>query len=155
MVISTKKLFHWQIIIKMAAANGVRRIWVGQNGLLSTPAVSAVIRERVGADVSIDLYFLGKILNNGTLNLFILNFLRAPRQMGHLYLQQATTQGGQMRCAPALLLFSSPLFVIMGVLVYVLLQYIIESVSLCSDYASTSMFSNNIFYFFIFWHQSL
>ncbi|XP_010917497.1 phosphoglucomutase, cytoplasmic 2 isoform X1 [Elaeis guineensis] len=41
-----------QIIIKMAAANGVRRVWVGQNGLLSTPAVSAVIRERVGADGS-------------------------------------------------------------------------------------------------------
>ncbi|KAB5538061.1 hypothetical protein DKX38_015594 [Salix brachista] len=41
-----------QIIIKMAAGNGVRRIWVGQNGLLSTPAVSAVIRERVGVDVS-------------------------------------------------------------------------------------------------------
>ncbi|KAL5763210.1 hypothetical protein ACOSP7_019474 [Xanthoceras sorbifolium] len=41
-----------QIIIKMAAANGVRRIWVGQNGLLSTPAVSAVIRERVGVDGS-------------------------------------------------------------------------------------------------------
>ncbi|XP_038986088.1 phosphoglucomutase, cytoplasmic 2 [Phoenix dactylifera] len=41
-----------QVIIKMAAANGVRRIWVGQNGLLSTPAVSAVIRERVGADGS-------------------------------------------------------------------------------------------------------
>nr|WHU50360.1 phosphoglucomutase 2 [Coleus scutellarioides] len=41
-----------QIIIKMAAANGVRRIWVGQNGLLSTPAVSAVIRERVGPDAS-------------------------------------------------------------------------------------------------------
>lgn len=40
-----------QIIIKMAAANGVRRVWIGQNGLLSTPAVSAVIRERVGADV--------------------------------------------------------------------------------------------------------
>lgn len=37
----------------MAAANGVRRIWVGQNGLLSTPAVSCVIRERVGADVSL------------------------------------------------------------------------------------------------------
>lgn len=36
----------------MAAANGVRRIWIGQNGLLSTPAVSAVIRERVGVDVS-------------------------------------------------------------------------------------------------------
>lgn len=44
--------FGWQIITKMAAANGVRRIWVGQNGLLSTPAVSAVIRERVGVDVS-------------------------------------------------------------------------------------------------------
>ncbi|GLT27355.1 hypothetical protein SLA2020_023610 [Shorea laevis] len=39
-----------QIIIKMAAANGVRHVWVGQSGLLSTPAVSAVIRERVGAD---------------------------------------------------------------------------------------------------------
>ncbi|RVX12737.1 Phosphoglucomutase, cytoplasmic [Vitis vinifera] len=34
----------------MAAANGVRSVWVGQNGLLSTPAVSAVIRERVGKD---------------------------------------------------------------------------------------------------------
>ncbi|KAL7240198.1 hypothetical protein ACSBR2_005965 [Camellia fascicularis] len=41
-----------QIIIKMSAANGVRRVWVGQNGLLSTPAVSAVVRERVGADRS-------------------------------------------------------------------------------------------------------
>lgn len=40
-----------QMITKMAAANGVRRVWVGQNGLLSTPAVSAVIRERVGSDV--------------------------------------------------------------------------------------------------------
>ncbi|CAN0444117.1 unnamed protein product, partial [Discosporangium mesarthrocarpum] len=35
-----------QIIIKIAVANGVRRIWVGQNGLLSTPAISATIRER-------------------------------------------------------------------------------------------------------------
>eukprot|EP00742_Colponemidia_sp_Colp-10_P000986 GILJ01001068.1.p1 GENE.GILJ01001068.1~~GILJ01001068.1.p1 ORF type:complete len:585 (+),score=101.69 GILJ01001068.1:60-1757(+) len=35
-----------QIIIKMAAANGVGRLWIGQNGLMSTPAVSAVIRER-------------------------------------------------------------------------------------------------------------
>ncbi|QHO12569.1 Phosphoglucomutase, cytoplasmic [Arachis hypogaea] len=41
-----------QIITKMAAANGVRRVWVGQNGLLSTPAVSCVIRERVGPDGS-------------------------------------------------------------------------------------------------------
>ena len=34
-----------QIIIKIAVANGVRRIIIGQNGLLSTPAVSAIIRE--------------------------------------------------------------------------------------------------------------
>jgi len=37
-----------QLIIKIAAANGVARVWVGQRGLLSTPAVSAVIREREG-----------------------------------------------------------------------------------------------------------
>jgi len=42
-----------QIITKMAAANGARRVWVGLNSLMSTPAVSAVIRERVGADVSL------------------------------------------------------------------------------------------------------
>ena len=35
-----------QIIVKIAVANGVRRIVIGQNGLLSTPAVSAIIRER-------------------------------------------------------------------------------------------------------------
>lgn len=35
-----------QTIIRMGAANGVKRFWIGQNGLLSTPAVSAVIRER-------------------------------------------------------------------------------------------------------------
>jgi phosphoglucomutase len=35
-----------QIIIKMGVANGVKRFWIGQDGLLSTPAVSAVIRER-------------------------------------------------------------------------------------------------------------
>lgn len=35
-----------QIIIKIAVANGIKRIVVGQNGLLSTPAVSALIRER-------------------------------------------------------------------------------------------------------------
>lgn len=44
----------------MAAANGIRRVWVGQNGLLSTPAVSAVIRERVGHDVS-SLFLCGGI----------------------------------------------------------------------------------------------
>merc|ERR1719333_756040 len=35
-----------QIIIKIALANGVGRIWCGTNGLLSTPATSAVIRAR-------------------------------------------------------------------------------------------------------------
>lgn len=35
-----------QTIIKMAVANGVNRIWVGENGLMSTPAVSATIREK-------------------------------------------------------------------------------------------------------------
>jgi phosphoglucomutase len=33
-----------QVIIKIAAANGVGRVWVGKGGLLSTPAASAVIR---------------------------------------------------------------------------------------------------------------
>eukprot|EP00538_Stauroneis_constricta_P000295 CAMPEP_0119571500 /NCGR_PEP_ID=MMETSP1352-20130426/44153_1 /TAXON_ID=265584 /ORGANISM="Stauroneis constricta, Strain CCMP1120" /LENGTH=1057 /DNA_ID=CAMNT_0007621181 /DNA_START=46 /DNA_END=3219 /DNA_ORIENTATION=- len=35
-----------QIIIQMGVANGVKRFWIGENGLLSTPAVSAIIRER-------------------------------------------------------------------------------------------------------------
>jgi len=35
-----------QTIIRMAAANGVARLVVGRDGLLSTPAASAVIRER-------------------------------------------------------------------------------------------------------------
>lgn len=34
-----------QIIVKMAAANGVGRILVGRGGILSTPAVSCVIRK--------------------------------------------------------------------------------------------------------------
>ncbi|WP_193367802.1 alpha-D-glucose phosphate-specific phosphoglucomutase [Pelagibius marinus] len=35
-----------QTIVKMAAANGASRVLVGQNGILSTPAASAVIRAR-------------------------------------------------------------------------------------------------------------
>ena len=35
-----------QTIVKMGIANGVKRFWIGEKGLLSTPAVSAVIRER-------------------------------------------------------------------------------------------------------------
>lgn len=34
------------IIIKMAAANGVKKLVVGQRGIFSTPCVSAIIRER-------------------------------------------------------------------------------------------------------------
>jgi len=34
-----------QIILKMAAANGIGKVLVGQNGILSTPAVSCVIRK--------------------------------------------------------------------------------------------------------------
>ncbi|KPA78190.1 putative phosphoglucomutase [Leptomonas pyrrhocoris] len=35
-----------QVVLKVAAANGVRRVWVGQHGMLSTPAVSTIIRRR-------------------------------------------------------------------------------------------------------------
>lgn len=34
------------IIVQIAAANGVGRLVVGQNGILSTPAVSCIIRKR-------------------------------------------------------------------------------------------------------------
>lgn len=35
-----------QMIIKMAVANGVTRLWVAKDGFMSTPACSAVIREK-------------------------------------------------------------------------------------------------------------
>ncbi|HEY5995347.1 MAG TPA: alpha-D-glucose phosphate-specific phosphoglucomutase, partial [Gallionellaceae bacterium] len=34
-----------QVILKMAAANGISKVLVGQNGILSTPACSCVIRK--------------------------------------------------------------------------------------------------------------
>ena len=34
-----------QIILKMAAANGIGRILVGKGGIMSTPAASAIIRQ--------------------------------------------------------------------------------------------------------------
>jgi phosphoglucomutase len=37
-----------QIICRVLAANGVRRIWVPSKGIMSTPAVSAAIRNREG-----------------------------------------------------------------------------------------------------------
>ncbi len=42
-----------QVILKMAAANGVAKIIVGQNGLLSTPAVSTLIRQHRKRDNSV------------------------------------------------------------------------------------------------------
>jgi len=37
-----------QVVAKIAVAAGVDRLWIGKDGLLSTPAVSAVIRSREG-----------------------------------------------------------------------------------------------------------
>jgi len=52
LVVSGDGRFHnaeaIQTICQMAAANGARRVWVGTDGLLSTPSASAVIREREG-----------------------------------------------------------------------------------------------------------
>ncbi|CAN0463719.1 unnamed protein product, partial [Phaeothamnion confervicola] len=41
-----------QAILRIAAASGVARAWVGRGGLLSTPAVSAVLRRREGGGVA-------------------------------------------------------------------------------------------------------
>ncbi|KAJ0396037.1 hypothetical protein P43SY_008311 [Pythium insidiosum] len=54
-----------QIIIKIAVAAGVDRFWIGQNGLLSTPAVSAVIREREGGSVAFGAFILSASHNPG------------------------------------------------------------------------------------------
>lgn len=54
-----------QIIIKMAVAAGVERIWIGKDGLLSTPAVSAVIREREGGRVAFGAFILTASHNPG------------------------------------------------------------------------------------------
>ncbi len=37
-----------QVVIRMAAANGVAQVWVAQGGVMATPAVSAAVRERGG-----------------------------------------------------------------------------------------------------------
>ena len=38
------------VICRMAAANGVGKVWIGKDGLLATPAVSAIIRNRHGGE---------------------------------------------------------------------------------------------------------
>mmetsp|Transcript_127237 Transcript_127237/g.368380 ORF Transcript_127237/g.368380 Transcript_127237/m.368380 type:complete len:694 (-) Transcript_127237:113-2194(-) len=54
-----------QVIIKMAIANGVKSVWVGQDGLLSTPAASAVIRNREGGFVPFGGFILSASHNPG------------------------------------------------------------------------------------------
>mmetsp|Transcript_24074 Transcript_24074/g.53306 ORF Transcript_24074/g.53306 Transcript_24074/m.53306 type:complete len:694 (+) Transcript_24074:69-2150(+) len=54
-----------QVIIKMAVANGVKTIWIGQGGLLSTPAASAVIRNREGGMVPFGGFILSASHNPG------------------------------------------------------------------------------------------
>jgi phosphoglucomutase len=54
-----------QIIAKIAVAAGVDRLWIGQNGLLSTPATSAVIREREGGSVAFGAFILSASHNPG------------------------------------------------------------------------------------------
>jgi len=54
-----------QTIIKMAVANGVKKIWVGKDGLLSTPAMSAVIRTRAGGFVPFGGFILSASHNPG------------------------------------------------------------------------------------------
>jgi len=54
-----------QVIIKMAAAQGVSRVWVGNNGLLSTPAASSVIRTREGGFQTFGAFILSASHNPG------------------------------------------------------------------------------------------
>mmetsp|Transcript_42371 Transcript_42371/g.76044 ORF Transcript_42371/g.76044 Transcript_42371/m.76044 type:complete len:694 (+) Transcript_42371:45-2126(+) len=54
-----------QIIIKMAVANGVKTCWVGNDGLMSTPAMSAVIRCREGGFVPFGAFILSASHNPG------------------------------------------------------------------------------------------
>lgn len=54
-----------QTIIKMTVAAGVGRIWIGKDGLLSTPAVSAVIREREGGFKAFGGFILSASHNPG------------------------------------------------------------------------------------------
>merc|ERR1740138_1543494 len=57
-----------QIIIKMALAAGVGTIWCGQNGLLSTPATSAVIRCRGKGNIPFGGFICSASHNPGGIN---------------------------------------------------------------------------------------
>merc|ERR1712139_192226 len=57
-----------QIIIKMALAAGVGTIWCGQDGLLSTPATSAVIRTRGAGNVPFGGFICSASHNPGGIN---------------------------------------------------------------------------------------
>ncbi|KAG8457413.1 hypothetical protein KFE25_011268 [Diacronema lutheri] len=54
-----------QTILKIGAANGVGRFWLGKDGLLSTPAVSAVVRSREGGFVPFGAFILSASHNPG------------------------------------------------------------------------------------------
>ena len=54
-----------QVIAKIAVAAGVARLWVGKDGLLSTPAVSAVIRSREGGFKAFGGFILSASHNPG------------------------------------------------------------------------------------------
>lgn len=54
-----------QVILKIAVANGVKTIWVAHEGLLSTPAMSAVIRGREGGFATIGGFILSASHNPG------------------------------------------------------------------------------------------
>jgi phosphoglucomutase len=54
-----------QVIAKIAVAAGVDRLWVGKDGLLSTPAVSAVIRSREGGHKAFGAFILTASHNPG------------------------------------------------------------------------------------------
>jgi len=54
-----------QIIAKIAVAHGVSKLWIGQGGLLSTPAASAVVRARDGGFKSFGAFILSASHNPG------------------------------------------------------------------------------------------
>lgn len=54
-----------QTILNIAAGNGVKRVWVGKNGLLSTPAVSVIVRRREGGAVAKGAFILTASHNPG------------------------------------------------------------------------------------------